>query len=101
MSAAEKNTEKTEENGVEYISFSIDVGTKNSFEKIMQRLNKKKDVWELEHHIIAKKLHNVYKVKSADGYDNVKDLQRNEVLGTKKRSILLLTFVERLAQKRR
>lgn len=64
-------------------------------------MNKIKDVWELEHHIIAKKLHNVYKVKSADVYDNVKDLHSNEVLDTKKKSILLLTFVERLAQRRR
>lgn len=43
-----------------------------------------------------KKLYNVYKVKLVDGYDNEKDLYRNEVLYIKKKFILLLIFVERL-----
>lgn len=85
MGFAEKNTAKTEVKRREIYSFSIDVGTKNSLEKIMQRMNKIKDVWEPEHHIIAEKLHNVNTVKSADGYDNVKDLHRNEVLDTKEK----------------
>lgn len=90
--AAEKNTEKSAEKRREFherksTPCSIDVGTKVLLRNHVQGRNKIQDVWKPDPYIITEKLQeNVYKVKSADGYDDVKVLHRNEILDTKEKA---------------
>lgn len=54
-------------------------------------------MWKQDHYIKTEKLQEiVYKVKSADENDDVKDLHRIEILDKKKNPKMIWTFVKSL-----